>query len=338
MRRIGSTENVMKRGSRFLSFGVISSLFLVTGCGSSPISPTQVSSIPTVYVTQYNSTTQTSSVLEFPANSQGSVAPANTLTLPTGNVASYLAVDSSGNIYVAMGLPFTEIVVYPASATGGGAPTRTITNLPPTFSGGIAVDHAGQLYLSTPGTISIFASNATGNAVPIRQIMNANIGGTVAVDSQGNIYTSTYDLSASSATVSVFSPTASGNATPTREISGALTGLGVLTCLSVDPGGDLFVGSFVPLSLGPSSVLEFAPGATGNVAPLQTLTSVANESPFGLTVDTTGNVYVAVTHTATTPQPSVQVFSSSKLSGNVSPTATFTSTAWTGPSGGLAIH
>jgi hypothetical protein len=262
----------------------------------------------------------------------------NTLTLPAGKIASYLAVDGTGNIYAAMGLPFTEIVVYPANATGSAAPTRTITNLPPTFSDGIAVDQAGQLYLSTPGTISIFASNATGNAAPIRQIVNATIGGTVAVDSQGNIYTSTYDLSASSASVSVFLPTASGNATPTREISGALTGLGTLTCLSVDPGGDLFVGSFVPSSFGPSTILEFAPGATGNVAPSQTLTSIGNESPFGLAVDTMGNVYVAVTHTATMQQPSTQVFSSSKLSGNVSPTATFTSTAWTGPSGGIAIH
>jgi hypothetical protein len=323
---------------RYVSFGVISGAMLATGCGLPPAGPTQASVIATVYVAQYDSTTQIGSVLEFPANSQGSVAPANALTLPAGNVASYLAVDGAGNIYAATGLPFTEIVVYPANAAGGGAPTRTITNLPPTFSDGIAVDQAGQLYLSTPGTISIFASNATGNAVPIRQIVNATIGGTVAVDTQGNIYTSTYDLSADSATISVFSPTASGNATPTREISGALTGLGILTCLSVDPGGDLFVGSFLPSSFGPSSVLEFAPGATGNVAPSQTLTSVANESPFGLAVDTTGNVYVAVTHSATMPQPSVQVFSSSKLSGNVSPTATFTSTAWTGPSGGIAIH
>jgi hypothetical protein len=29
---------------------------------------------------------------------------------------------------------------------------------------------------------------------------------------------------------------------------------------------------------------------------------------------------------------------SSKLSGNVSPTETFISTAWTGPSGGIAVH
>jgi hypothetical protein len=354
MRRIGSTENVMKRGSRFLSLGVISSLVLPVGCGISPTGQTKGSSIPTVYVVQENAATHIYSILEFPANSQGSVAPLATVTEPSGTYISSIAVDSTGNLYVAVYFASNqdEILVYAAGATGAATPIRTITSLPssPNTSNsvlGMAVDTAGQLYVSTPSAISVFAPDATGNATPVRQISGASTqlgSGPIAVDTQGNIYVGIYTFSVCCGTsgtilsgpgyVLVFSSTANGNSAPIRSLT-----MDLVMGLAVDAAGNIFVADDIQSGLSASEVMEFTPGQNGYVAPAQILPITQSQSLFGVALDTAGNLYLPSQSYSTDLQPSIQVLAPGNLSGNIPPILTFNSTAWTVPiGGGIAVH
>jgi hypothetical protein len=87
----------------------------------------------------------TSSILELPANGQGSVTPTATLNPPANTVFFAVAVDQSGNLYVgAVTGVVWEIFEYAAGATGVATPMRTIY-----LSSGfalLAVDSTGQVY------------------------------------------------------------------------------------------------------------------------------------------------------------------------------------------------
>jgi hypothetical protein len=121
--------------------------------------------------------------------------------------------------------------------------------------------------------------------------MEAQIGGsntglvapaTVAVDASFNVYV----FDAKTDTISEFAAGATGNVAPIRTISGSNTGLsdgdGFGSGLAVSKtSGDIFVSN--PAS---NAILVFAATASGNVAPIQTITGSATElsEPVGLAV------------------------------------------------------
>jgi hypothetical protein len=111
--------------------------------------------------------------------------------------------------------------------------------------------------------------------------------------------------------IEVFPLNASGGATPTRTITGAATGLTNPFRIAFDQSGDLFVAN----SGAAGSIVEYAPGANGNVAPIKTITYSGFSNPAGVAVDTAGNVYVSDTGAL-----AVFIFSASQ-SGAVTPTA-----------------
>lgn len=219
-----------------------------------------------------------SSVIGYPANTSGTVAPTVTIT-STNTVDAYagMATDSSGNIYVSSaGLQYAggeqsctvipgseKVMVFapPASGAVAANPIRTISiGVPPTNF--LAVDSAGNIYTTTAGAILEFAAGAGGNAVPLRTIKlpipektlalqgNATPEG-LAVDSNGNIVIALSagttccaagtSVPAGPDTIEVFTPTQSGNATPARTIAATQDSQNLqISGLGLDPAGNIY--------------------------------------------------------------------------------------------------
>ena len=318
------------------------------------------------YVTVDNdafSPPQPSSVLQFSRTATGTVSPLGTLTGPAGVIFSSAVIDASGNLYVAGELPggtsslaAAEVLIYAPGASGTAAPAQTI-QLPGLFNNSIAgmdVDTAGNLYISSyvaigsgpsgrvyPG-LSVYAYSAAGSKQSrvIAGDQTTILGDTeIAVDGPGNIYVAGGSYADGPQPILIFGPKATGNVAPDATIAGPNTTLYFIRGIATDVLGDIYVASLAqntsglggPLS-GIPSILEFAPGAIGNVAPIRTITgSATGMGEIGnLEVDSSGNIYVL-------DGSSIHKFAPD-AKGNVAPAATITSSAFIESGGGIALH
>jgi hypothetical protein len=131
---------------------------------------------------------QGSQVIEFPATVTGNV-PSTIITAPT-IVATGVALDSAGNIYVSQGgapnpsyNPLAgnyrpAIYVFPKGSVAGATPARTITgsNLPVSlYTDGVFVDSAGNIFMSVVNSgqtdFLVFSATANGNVAPASTIV-----------------------------------------------------------------------------------------------------------------------------------------------------------------------
>jgi hypothetical protein len=244
--------------------------------------------------------TQVNAILVFEAGAKGMATPKRMINGPGTGLTSInqafditaLAVDSSGNIYVAStvsadGNVIFGISVFSSTANGDTAPTRVIagsaTNIDGALGGlQIAVDSSGNIYTTGPTSsqgilsqsIVIFDSTANGNVPPTRTLggsdtMITNAVG-VALDSAGNIYVANgvvTDISTGSTVppfILEFSAGSAGNVAPIRVISGSATTMGVINNLCLDSSGNIYVITI-------SNILKFSSNAAGNVAPAATI-------------------------------------------------------------------
>jgi len=329
--------------SRVLPFSA-ASLLLTIGCGggSGPI-VLPPGSASNIYVVQNPLTaSDLNTILEFPANLQGSVTPENTITMSKSSLYA-VAVDASGNLYAATDTISNpsptqiQILVYAPGATGAATPTRTITTTLSSSIDSIAVDSIGQIYALSENTINIFSANATGKATPIRQITSSLINHpyAMAVDSANNIYVATGYYNPN---IVVFSAAANGDIESPRTITGSNTQLGYVSLgIAVDATGDIFVATQSGTSPYVSTVLEFAPNANGNAVPIKTLTAVSSYAIGGIKVDTAGNLFVVVENIGNL-RFAVDVFLPTATDSDP-PVETISSAAWTYSSlGQLAIQ
>lgn len=204
-------------------------------------------------------------------------------------------------------------------------PTQVLTDAAGGLSA-VAVDSAGNIYAiehapnaNSVGSFAVveFASSASGAATPIRRIAGSNTGLTIpdglAVDANGGIY-----VAQAGTGVSYFAPAADGNVAPLRAIGGSATGLGTVSHIAVNASGEL---ALVNLGQNGYSILQFAAGSNGDVAPERVLESF----PFGtlvdgLTYDALGDLYVASTVTTvannifTSFTPTIQEYAQGSLS------------------------
>lgn len=258
------------------------------------------------------------------------------------------------------------VMVYGPGASGNVVPIRTITghNTALENAAGIARDAAGTLYVANPphnppygGSITVYAPEASQNAVPIRTITGGGTGlynpRGIAVDRAGHVYASnTY-------TVTVYAPGASGNAPPIRTIESyfqvggvALDSAGnvyvssrggiavyavaaegatpirtiagsniLLQCpagMGLDAAGELYVAD--PCG---GSISVYAPESDGNAAPVRTIagSNTGLNGPFAVALDAAGNVYVTNTGGYTANAGSVTVYAPG-ASGNAPPVRT----------------
>jgi NHL repeat-containing protein len=202
-------------------------------------------------------------------------------------------VDGSGTIYVGddtstAQFPGGQVAVFAPGSSGNVTPIRRIAGVNPNFHAptGVWLDAAGNIYVADstigfigiPPDIQVFATGSTGNVASIRTIIGSNTGLSgpegVVVDSVGQLYVA----NAGNNSIAIFAPNASGNVAPIRTISGPTTLLDAPSGLALDAAGYLYVGSANGSRAAP--VLVFAPGASGNAAPVQTITINAPRSNY----------------------------------------------------------
>jgi hypothetical protein len=221
------------------------------------------------------------------------------------------------------------ISIYAPNPNSGTAPINQIGGSNTQLNGPQydAFDSSKRLYVSnynagtTIGSITVYASQATGNVLPVAAISGGSttIGSArgIALDTVGNIYlanVSNAPVGASS--ILIFPANSAGNAVP-GTITGTLTGLNGPVGLAVDPSGRVYAAN-----AGAGTISVFPNGTPGNVAPAITiggpLTTLV--TPTGLSLDPAGNVYV--TDVATSK---ILIFAASVITsknGNVPPMMT----------------
>ncbi|HEX4008007.1 MAG TPA: hypothetical protein VHX60_17670 [Acidobacteriaceae bacterium] len=235
----------------------------------------------------YTSTrTQTSigGILAYAAGATGSATPVRNIPFNATteiNAIQGISVNSAGAILVST--DFGGVGTFSATANGSVAPQSFILGavqpgggLSNLYSANNGVwDSAGNVYVENEFTtvdkgVVVFAPGATGNVAPTRVLNQFNNG--MVFDSAGNLYMTDGNE------IEVFAPGATGNDAPTRTISGALTGIGVLGGIALDASGNIYVVSTTGTGTDPT-VLKFAAGASGNVAPMSSFTSAAWTRP-----------------------------------------------------------
>jgi len=279
------------------------------------------------------------SILEYPEGANGNVAPSTVITHITGPTA--VAFSSTEGIGIANGN--IENGGHAGAQTFGLAgdlltgiscfPSRSHTSA-------VAFDKKGQLFVSTFSAsgraIEVFAPGANGCVKPKRTISDE---GGLAIDSNNVLYVANngFDSSTGTATIDIFP---AGSSTMEAQIGGSNTGLEAsgstlpVDTVAVDASNNVYV-----FQVKTATISEFAAGATGNVAPIRTISgsntglSGGNGFSFGLAVSkTSGEIFVS------NPGTNAILGFAATASGNVAPTQTIAGSATElGDPAGLAV-
>lgn len=233
----------------------------------------------------------------------GSVGSTNA----TGAAASFngpkgVAVDSSGNVYVADSSnhkirKITAAGVVSTLAGSGSVGSANATGAAASFNrpSGVTVDSSGNIYvadfsnqkirkITATGVVSTFAgSGSVGNANATGAAASFNYPFTVAVDSSSNVYVAdTYNHM-------IRKITAAGVVSTLAESFNYPSGV------AVDNSGNVYVGDSSSNQIRKITVAGVVTTLAGIVS-ADGLGAIAGfHNPYGLTVDASGNVYVADT-------------------------------------------
>ena len=208
-------------------------------------------------------------------------------TLSTGSTTlslpSAMAVDASGNVYIADTGNSQIVKVDPQ----GNASVMTITGLSPalSFPTAIEVDGSGTLYVADSGNNRVVAvsSSGSGSVVSTGAVTLSSPQG-VALDQAGTLFI------ADTGTNRIVEVTAAGAAS-VFAITGLSTALNTPTGLAVDVSGNLYIADSVN-----SRVVKVAAGGTAGSALNITGLGTALDTPRDVAVDRLGNLYIADTN------------------------------------------
>lgn len=233
-----------------------------------------------VYVADISGSYQ-SAILVYPAGQYGNIAPVRTITGPDTDmgIATGLAVDSAGNIYVTSWFTSSScagsVTEYAAGASGDAAPIAEIKG-PETelcVTGGIAVDSNGNSYVTSGhqhgSSINVYAAGSTGNVRPRiaifgkRTLLNYALPGGITLDAGNNIYVA---ANAGESLIK-FRAGAHGDARPMQAIYGTRTKLQYTYGVAVDPSGEIYANNRRFTNV----VIVFARNANGDVPPIRTI-------------------------------------------------------------------
>ena len=162
-----------------------------------------------------------------------------------------------------------------------------------------------------------FPSTAQGNVAPSVTIagsktqLNGPVG--LAVDANtGTIYVA--NQNGTPKKILIFPKGSNGNVVP-KVLAGSNVPLQLPGALAVDSSGKLYVADSTA-----NAIYAFAAGATGNSAPIRTISGTATllHSPMGVSFDSAGHVYVTNLRDSTAP---IEEFAAG-ANGNVAPIAT----------------
>jgi len=264
------------------------------------------------------------SIREYAESADGNAAPSTVISHINGPYA--IAFSSTEGIGIANG----------NIASGGQAALQTfglagdlltgISCFPkPSQTDAVAFDSKGQLFVSAflpegGRAVEVFAPGANGCVKTKRTISDA---GGLAIDSNNLLYVA----NSKTATIDIFP---AGSATMQAQIGGSNTGLGApgtsalpLDTVAVDASRNVYV-----FDTKTATISEFAAGATGNVAPIRSISgsntglSGGNGFSFGLAVSkTSGEIFVS------NPGSNAILGFAATASGNVAPIQTIAGSA-----------
>jgi hypothetical protein len=243
------------------------------------------------------------SVTAYPLSAGGNVAWSRAIQgAKTGlGVASGVALDASGNIYVASG-GANAVLVYAAASRGNAPAAEAIRGSKTRLDhpSGVALDGGSNIFVANAGhgdsprpSVTVFAAGADGDVAPIRTISGSNTGlnspSAVTFGPLGNLYVA--DRAARA--ILIFAPSSNGNVAPIRTISGEHTLMYEPSAIALDSAGELYVANYAVSPTG--SVTVYAPGLSGNIAPIRSIygPNTGIDLPTGIALDPSDNVYVA---------------------------------------------
>lgn len=228
-----------------------------------------------------------------------------------------IAVDAAGNVYVAdQGNslirkidPALNVTTFAGKAgiTGSANGMDTLAAFNKPF--GVAVDASGNVYVADAGNNSIRAispaglvSTFAGTGIPgftngaDTATFNSPLG--VAVDGGGNVYVADYenDLIRKITPAGVVSMLAGTGATGADNGTATTATFDLPEGVAVDAGGNVYVadnGNNLIRKITPDGTVSTLAGSGSVGSANGTGTAASFNSPFGIAVDATGNVYVA---------------------------------------------
>jgi len=136
----------------------------------------------------------------------------------------------------------------------------------------VAVNDRGEIFVTDPATDRVleFAPDASGSAKPVSSISGASTSivspSAIATDARGDLFVANEGSQGAGASITIYASGARGNVSPARTIAGGLTALTDPVGISVDAHGAIYV-----IDAAARDVLVFAPGASGDQAPVRRL-------------------------------------------------------------------
>jgi hypothetical protein len=264
------------------------------------------------------------SIREYPENANGNVAASAVISHINGPYA--VAFNPTEGIGVANGnVESGGQAALQTFGLAGNLLTGISCFSKPSQTNAVAFDNRGRLFVSAflpegGRAVEVFAPGANGCVKPRATISDA---GGLAIDSRNLLYVANSDT----ATIDIFS---AGSSTMQAQIGGSNTGLGAprqgglpADSVAVDASRNVYV--FDPKT---ATISEFAAGATGNVAPIRTISgsstglSGGNGFSFGLAVSKkSGEIFVS------NPGSNAILGFAATASGNVAPIQTIAGSA-----------
>ncbi len=211
-------------------------------------------------------------ILTYPPNANPNSTPTNVNPVTQNHFR--LAVDTNGNVYGQTSPAGVD--EYAPNTTSGTASSSFSDSIlaDADFASGLGVDSAGNVYLGSTflSVINVFAAGSSGNAVQPQasyfDLSATTLGAAVALDASGNVYAASCDTNS----IGVYPAGATGGP-PTRSLVGPKTLIACPTSITVDAAGNIYA---VNVDYSDALITVFGPGANGNVAPMQTISSTSS--------------------------------------------------------------